>query len=263
MSFFLPDSRLEQPHMLVPGQKPVCPVQINWDHPLAEDLVGFWLGGSLENYATGKIGTIVGSTMAENLTANGVGWANSGNSTNSRINLGSIPSNNPLSLAGQRKATWFTLIEWGGYTLSSAFPRVIDKSSSGSGAGGWAFYYDSGLPGWFISLDGSNFGVSPTGEIAQPSSPELFSSGISYDLEGGISGTNIGYYSNGLLVATKNTAVTIPTTTTNAAIGNWNHSTDRECAFPILVVAVWSGRVLNANEHLSMRRDPYQLLIPA
>ncbi|RMH12113.1 MAG: hypothetical protein D6698_15575, partial [Gammaproteobacteria bacterium] len=37
---------LREPNLLVPGRKPVGPVRIDWEHPLAEGLVFYYLRGA-------------------------------------------------------------------------------------------------------------------------------------------------------------------------------------------------------------------------
>jgi hypothetical protein len=41
--FFIPDPRFEMPSLLDPGRKPVGPVEIDWDHPLAKKILHYFL----------------------------------------------------------------------------------------------------------------------------------------------------------------------------------------------------------------------------
>jgi len=70
------------------------------------------------------------------------------------IELGSVDSNNPLSLYGQ---TEFSIDLWlkPDYT-GDTFQRVIDKSSSGSGANGWCVIYPHSTSNTFyLFINGS------------------------------------------------------------------------------------------------------------
>lgn len=42
-SFVIPNPRWEEPNLLIPGRKPVGPVQIDWSHPLARDIEACWV----------------------------------------------------------------------------------------------------------------------------------------------------------------------------------------------------------------------------
>ena len=89
---------------LPPGRKPTGPQEINWQHPLAKGLVGYWLGGDLKNYADNTLGDNTG--IDKEVFPEGEVWRNAEDNTSSRIDLGSITSSNPLSLAGLDKATF-------------------------------------------------------------------------------------------------------------------------------------------------------------
>ena len=40
---WVPDPRWEEPNLLIPGKKPVGPVQVDWSHPLAEGLLHYYM----------------------------------------------------------------------------------------------------------------------------------------------------------------------------------------------------------------------------
>lgn len=156
----------------------------------------------------------------------GRAFAFTGDSTNDRINFGSITSGNPLSLAGKSAFTIVVGLRYGG-TPASSFPRIFDKSSSGGGNGGYVLYYDTSL----------GLEVHVNNQTRYRHTITLAAGDV---LQVGFTcfalGTDGSFYIDGLPVATSiisSAASSVPTTTTNAAIGNWNHATNR----------MWDGNI--------------------
>jgi hypothetical protein len=66
--FFIPDPRFEMPSLLEPGRKPVGPVEIDWSHPLAVGLVGYYLLNSrvIVNLVNGKNFPLTNAVLSAN-----------------------------------------------------------------------------------------------------------------------------------------------------------------------------------------------------
>ena len=245
---------LREPNLLVPGKKPVGSVKIDWTHSLTRGLVGAWvlsdwsqltdLTGNNNGSETGT-----GSAITVGHDIHGKYLRNNNTSSTRRIDLGSIPSTNPLSCNVNNETSVY-VFSYINVSASNSFPRWIDKSSGGSAANGWAFYIDNGAPATTLSIGGINF-VKGT-----VSSSGLFGAGVS------ASSGDPRFFIDGLLVSTDNRSFTLPTTTTNAALLNWNHSTDREYEDPVYCIYVWDRKISDI-EQLSIHRDMYQFLIPA
>lgn len=97
MSVYLPDNRITAPELWYPGRKPTVPVRINWSHPLAKDLTGFFLlqGTTFENLVDGKLyktGTSPGIEMKGDSIYLGEGGYDS------NLNLDGFSFNNKCSL---------------------------------------------------------------------------------------------------------------------------------------------------------------------
>ena len=69
------------------------------------------------------------------------------------------------------------------------------------------------------------------------------------------------FYINGVLEGQETDAFTIPTTTSNACLLNWNHTTNRGWSRGMVVICVWD-RKLSAAEQAAMHKDRYHFLIP-
>lgn len=226
------------------GDKPSQGAIVNHAHPLGRRLVGAWLfdeptdmGIVRDRTRYGTHGTRSGTSIARQ--ADKFGWSHNftGDANNDRYDLGSIPSTHPLSLSRLSRFTIIARVYKRSTPNSSTFPRIIDKSSSGSATGGWY-------------LGGNNTGVqieAGVGGSAQNISANSnfedrwHTVGLSYDGTLGhvFCTDNTGNGWNPRKIGTLNISQTVPTTTTNAAIGNWNHTTDRNWEGRIDYIHVW------------------------
>ncbi len=160
----------------------------------------------------------------------------SGDATNDRIDLGSITSANPLSFFGKTSLTLFSRLTVG-LTPNSGFPRVFDKSNAGNATNGWGFWIGS-AGGWdgkaVVIIDGTPASITATA---------MMTTGETATIDLVIDGLSIQhFYKNGVLFETNTAALSsFPADTTNAAIGNWNHSTDRMWRGSIDYVYVLNG----------------------
>jgi hypothetical protein len=137
---------------------------------------------------------------------------------------------------------------------ANQYPRIIDKSDGGSAANGWCFYPDGGNNNLYFSAGGAN-NASTT-----PLNRGIVT-GLSFSLN--TANTILEMYQDGAQIRGLSSPVSsLPTTTTNAAIGNWNHASDRQYRTPIYAIYVWD-RFLEQSEHVNVNLDPYQFLIPA
>jgi hypothetical protein len=164
-----------------------------------------------------------------------------------RCNLGSIISSNPLSLAGVTTLTiaWHGVLHGAG---GGGFGRLIDKSSAGASADGWSVF-PSGTAGITLQINT----VSLTSDANFYTVDEEADWAI---VRYGTSTNEVSFYKNGVLHTAGTLATTIPTTTTDAAIGSWNHSaTNRQWDGRIDWLQVWE-RALTAAEVLALVHDP-------
>ena len=150
------------------------------------------------------------------------------------IELGSVDSNNPLSLYGQ---TEFSIDLWlkPDYT-GDTFQRVIDKSSGGSGANGWCVIYPHSTSNTFyLFIDGS--GILTYNDSSADGNWRNFILTRN--------GNTTKLYINSTLVSTNTFTKTIPIDTTNMRIGTWNHSTAREYNGKISNIKIYTRTLLD------------------
>ncbi len=209
------------------------------DGVLVSDLSKFRQDATIEN-SSGDI-TLITTTAGNTLQF-------SGDATNDRIDLGSIPSTHPLSFNNKTQLSiLFGIRNW--QTPNSGFPRVIDKSDSSPAAGGWGLWFQTRL------LNFNTFGAGNS----HTTSGDIISVGETADLAYVMSALNSGqFYRNGIAFeGEKTTAQTaIPSNTNNAAIGNLPNGTDRmlNCGLDyvyVLDAKAPPGLILN------IARDPF------
>lgn len=242
------------------GQKPSGPLRLNYSNPFAQHLVGAWIfnegAGTQVADLTGKNhGTIVNGSSSISWAYGKFGLALdfTGGNNNDRVDLGSIDSNNPLSLSRSNRGSVFSLCS---AETSSGFPRLIDKSDGGNASNGWAITVEgTDELRWYWS--GSR-GASANNIVSPPEDRVGLAAVRTGD-------TNFNrYYKNGAFFSSINAGSTadFATTTTNAAIGNWNHSSNRNWVGYIYLVYVWDRQLVDA-DIAALWADPYQLVAPA
>lgn len=212
------------------------------------NLVGAWMPFSLdvpENAKAEEIvydrsihhndGTLDNSSadLSQVFTVQGRALQFTGDNTNDRIRLGSTNSGNPLSLAGLAKCTVIVGCLYNGLPASS-FPRIIDKSDSGNAQNGWMLIFND-------STDEFQFyaGNSTTSNFDRWDYARVLSVGDEFQIAFTTPNfpTTGQFYFDGLPVATSHgqdgTPSVFSSTTTDMAIGNWNHAINR----------MWRGRI--------------------
>lgn len=224
---------------------------LNENHDAAQDLVGYWLMDDLNKDLTGNnngsdVGTISRSTH------DGEYYSHiSSDNTADRINLGSIPSTNPISCSAHNEISIIAGID---NTRNSSyhgnvFPRIIDKSDGGSAANGWALYPRVSDGDMSIEIAGSNY---------------IWESDTSKDflIVCATHASNTARaFEDGNFIGSSSLPNNLPTATTNAAIGNWNHSTDRQFRAPIYFVGVYDKKISDELAR-ELTTFPYQVLKP-
>ena len=184
-------------------------------------------GGLIFDHAHRKIGTVDNSSADITVSTRPYGrvLTFSGDATNDRVDLGSIAPGHPLYFGGEDKLSFVARLRYGG-SPSSTFPRPFDKSNSGNGTNGYGLWYDTGVGGFeFRSTSGANF-YKITYSTA-------LSGGDEFDLgfttvDGSLNDGQ--FYRDGASVTSVTVTTSLnsfPSVTTNMAIGNWNHATDR------------------------------------
>lgn len=219
------------------------------------------------------VGTNHGILTGTNIDWNGGGVQErtaakfSGDATADRYDLGSIAAGNPLMLT----TTDFTILAKvrPRTPYGSSFPRIIDKSDGGFSANGWGFYHRQNEMA--LAIGGAE-DFSPLTSLIRGDLENLWTvSGVTFR----DSDNEISFYTNSFdstaptirrggpmrLLGTA-TGNEVPTTTTNAAIGNWNHATDREWAGDISWIYIWD-RLLTQDEVNEVALAPHALFQPA
>lgn len=219
-------------------------------------LVGAWLFNEGDSYVHDYSGNN-NSGVWENsdggmLTSMGPAgrvFEHGGDNTNDRIDLGSMPSVNLLSLAG---VTTFTIV-WRSYVKSTplnASPRLIDKSDGGNAQNGWMLWFNDALTQWrvYAGPHGWSSDTSITENVWQSGAFRTFD----FTSEASF------FYDGQINAATQvDTPAAPSSTTTNMAIGNWNHSTDRQFFGSIDYIYVYN-RALEDSEIVYLHQiDPF------
>lgn len=188
----------------------------------------------------------------------------SGDGTTDRMDLGSIAAGNPLMLTG----TDFTIMAKvrPRTPYGSTFPRIIDKSSAGSGTDGYAFYHRTDR--LTLALAGIEVS-SPVGSLNLSDLENLWTVSCASFRN---SNNQISFFSNSFdtgqsrrggpmrLLGTA-AGFELPTATANAAIGNWNHAIDREWAGDISWIYIWD-RLLTLDEVNEVALAPHAMFQP-
>lgn len=187
------------------------------------------IDGTLDN-SSGDLSVLV--------TPRGPSLNFSGDGTNDRLKLGSVTSSDRLSLAGKDSnfgICFGAMLETGHGT----FPRVIDKSSGGSGANGWTFYQDTGkTPDAFIIKINSSTGLWKDDFIELNVFHHYAVSVKASD--------DADWYTDGVDQGTTEPGGALnaaPSNTSAMAIGNWNHSTARMWKGPIEYIYVFDAEI--------------------
>lgn len=170
------------------------------------------------------------------LTGPTIGWKDSGieitgDGVSDKVNLGSITSSDLLGGAVNKQLSIVTRVYRTGNPPNNDYPRIIDKSNGSNGFNGWALHWsDVGAENRFYfvianadgSIKSSNYG----------------SLDATYDIVISAKESELKIYVNGVndtIVIDQN--FVWPTVTANLAIGNWNHTTDRQ----------WNGKIFSMN----------------
>lgn len=241
-------------------QPPPGRLQINPSSPFASRLVLDWIGARNDhrnNAIPGKYdGSVVGATVTATPSQPGRVTNFAGNGAFAdRVNLGSVTSADALSGFGQSAMTVVARV----YLRSAAIdpsPRIFDKSNSSNLAAGWGLYGASGATGVV------GYGINGVGNATT----SMFMSLDKWVTLGLVLTTDVALslYQDGAFLGTESTGTpsAFPSTTTNAAIGNWNHTTGREWGGMLEYVRVLTG-ALTAAEIRELTFSPYALYVPA
>lgn len=169
----------------------------------------------------------------------------SGDNNTHRIDLGSIAAGDRINLNASNTdgctfMALFRLVE----NSNNNFPRLFDKSNGGNAAEGWAAYPNVGSNRFDFQADGV------TAVTFTTFTNSYFEGNwrlivITHD-----GGSANKMYGSQILrnprdkaviaqTETETKTMNFPTTTTNAALGNWNHATDRNFQGQIALIATW------------------------
>ena len=165
---------------------------------------------------------------------------------NDYVELGSINSSNPISLAGTTEQTWEAWI----YPTNTGdnYQRIIDKSNNGGGENG--YFFSTGATDErriYCKID-NNASDMPNDFIADNMYTVDRWNHICVTRKNNTVNYGWNFYSNGVLKHSRSTInLTVPTDTTNCRIGTWNHSTSREFNGQISIVKLYN-RALTSTE---------------
>jgi len=258
---FLDEFLLGNSNLYLPKQQPLCEVKLNVGHPFTSNLVAAW---ALFNNTC----DLVGVNHASGTNANverafgewGAGYRCVADSSSSRLDLGSIDSNNPLACSQDDE---FSVFAWGyvpkDFEAGSNAPRIIDISDGSNGANGWCFFpsvanNSSTSLSLGVGINGTSY--RSNGKFSYDDLSKWHAMGVTAK-----SGAIRFFWDEEFLYERSDT-YTIPGTTTNGALLNWNHTTDRQYRDgPMAIIYVWNKRIPNLWMH-TLARDPYLLTVP-
>ena len=226
---------------------PLWPFALDRSHPLAQGLVGAFIARS---GATTCVDLHANRNITPNITSGDLtpwgrlggigayGLRFSGDPTRDRVKLGNVPATDPLALAGK---TTVSILAWIQPEAASNFPRIIDKSTGGTAANGWALYLQTNALRPIFQVDSGNMHTVTVDMLTMGETVLL-----GYTMNGLNSGS---WYRDGALFQTDSATLSaIPSAAADCAIGNWNHNSDRMLDGSIYSVMVYD-RALSAEEH--------------
>lgn len=229
--------------------KPILGTQLNWAHPLAKGLVGFWLfnegsGNKVQDLSmNGNHGTVVGASRVPGKD----GMALSFDNLDDYVAILDNPT-----LRFTDKFTISALIYplgWG----ENSVGRIFDKNTAATNDG-YMFYLNNTITaGLTVGLNTSFHNSSANVAVLNKWQRMTVTFGA------GLTSNQIRFYVNGVPagVATKTTAIT--TSTIVANIGN-RLDTERTFNGTIDNVQVWN-RALFAQEILDLQIAPYSMFL--
>lgn len=248
------------PGLLYPRRKPVERVEIDLWNPINEGLVGCWLLGQLgytRDLAENNHGNHIGdqTLVVRDLSDAGAGTFINANSSQ-RIDLGTIGVNNPLQCARNNQFTIFSHLFINNDAHQNDFARIIDKSSAGNAANGYAMYVNNPTGGFLVQVDA---GVMNSFSYVDPIE-RVGSLACVYDPS--VSQTARGYHNGKLAGEVTGVTVPVPKVQTGAALLNWPTSTSRVYKKPVYLIMVWD-RALNELENAQLAKAPYAGFVDA
>ncbi len=234
-------------------KQPSMGMLIEKGHPMVRGLVGAWIAGpgklTFDYSGNGNHGTLTGSTIGLTTAKYGRAWQITGDGVSDQIDFGSIVGNNILNCADTQEISIIArLYKPDDADVNNSFPRIIDKSDDGGATKGYCLFW---------RLDDNKFDFR-AGDVSMRSaaisdfdSERVATIGVSAKTG------DVNFYYNGVLIGTDASAFTIPSDAADLAIGNWNHTIDRQWNGWIEYVYVWN-RVLTQDEVRGVGNSPYE-----
>jgi len=149
---------------------------------------------------------------------------------NEHLFLGSIDSTNPLSLYPSQQGSVEYCLKVNGEGADS-FPRIIDKSTAGNGANGWALYLSNHSTTTHSLAAGANGGITSSTTVSKTSFDHII------DTFNSFFGGDI--YKNGSFSGTRSNYTPIPQGTAEMRIGAWNTDDRRDLEGVLKDLRVW------------------------
>ena len=245
--------------LLSPQQKPFRGTQLNRDHPLARSLVGCWLMNEGEGDEIANLGRysnkgILTNNAAWADTEKGIGTEYPTDTGTDRMSIGILGATNPLGGVPTSQITLVARVYMTTpATHNNDVPRIFDKSNAGGGGAGWAV--------WYNSITNNFEGKIDNNENSLISTTTTYTTAGWYDVGVTFKAGNTNIYINGVHETFHSNHYTFSSVETPAAIGNWNHTTDRQWNGYILFVYVYS-RIISNFEMAWLYREPYAMFQP-
>ena len=237
---------------------------IDWDRPRSQGLVGCWFfnltnapdGATVPDLTGNNHVSIVNPgpdlTTTVGVFGRGLNFPDSAGSD--RASIGSIAPGNPMHFADAEGLTWVTAIR---YVSPSDFPRFYDKSDGGSGANGeyWGVNKSGGVDEHEFYWGGARRITSGSTGLSENND---------YILAARVTGIQettktVTLFNNGTFDSDTSTA-SWSNVTTNAAFGQWNHSTtSRRLGGPMFFFMAYR-RGQSDQEIIDAWLDPYGIL---
>jgi hypothetical protein len=193
-------------------------------------------------------GTLINNAGWEK-TAKGSGLKFPTDAGSDRLDLGSIDSSNPLSgVPSGQMSIAARVYKYASTDLNNSYPRIFDKSDGAGFQNGWGVFYQSSTA--LILQVQTNY-LSVT----------IPSAAAWMDIVGTVKSGEWFLYNDGKSLGSGVSTASFSSTTTNAAIGNWNHTTDRQWNGQILYVYIWD-RVISSDEAAWIHHEPYSIFEP-
>lgn len=246
MPIWLPDPRLQEPRLLIPGLKPLGPVVIDWSNPITDGLKFFMIDWQppYRDLVSGQVPTTIGGTPEAAIESA------DGNPCIEFAAEEDLYYSNVRHDIGLGECTLFNIHRKSSSVLN--YQIVLALGSSSAYLGLYALWTSSN------QIYGTDTTVSGGRNWSDFSSSEnLNAFGVSFAGSGGA----MDAYLNGIKSTVNNSGMTWSDGDRGVYV-NEGQPFDRPMIGKNFCSAIWN-RQLSEAEHVKMAHDPYHFLVPA